>query len=240
MPITKREEDIIRQSFQPKSWNDVKTHDSWSVFKIMAEFVDGMEKMSKIGPCVAIFGSARTKPEDKYYKITEEIAAKLTKLGFGVLTGGGPGIMEAGNKGAKEAGGSSAGLSIVLPFEDKPNDYIDHDKNMRFNYFFVRKNIFMRYAQGYIVMPGGFGTLDELSEALTLIQTEKLCDFPVILVGKDYWQGLIDWFHNTLEKENMISSQDFDIFHVVDTADEAVKVIEDFYRRFSVKTNLEL
>ncbi|MBR4390636.1 MAG: TIGR00730 family Rossman fold protein [Bacteroidales bacterium] len=240
MPITEREEQIIRQSFQPKSWNDVKTHDSWSVFKIMAEFVDGMEKMSKIGPCVAIFGSARTKPDDKYYKLTEDIARGITELGFGVITGGGPGIMEAGNKGAKEAGGTSVGLEIVLPFEGKCNDYVDFDKNIRFNYFFVRKNIFMRYAQGYIAMPGGFGTLDEMSEALTLIQTEKLSDFPVVLVGKDYWQGLIDWFHNTMLKEKMINEEDFDIFHVVDTAEEAVQVIKDFYDRFNVKTNLNL
>ena len=240
MPITEREENIIRQSFQPKSWNDVKTHDSWSVFKIMAEFVESMEKMSKMGPCVAIFGSARTKPHEKYYKMTEEIASKITKLGFGVITGGGPGIMEAGNKGAKEAGGLSVGLEIVLPFEAKGNDYIDYDKSMRFDYFFVRKTIFMRYAQGYIVMPGGFGTLDEMTEAITLIQTEKLSDFPIVLVGKDYWQGLVDWFHNTMEREHMVSKQDFDIFHLVDTADEAVKIIEDFYRRFSVKPNLEL
>ena len=148
--------------------------------------------------------------------------------------------MEAGNKGAKEAGGTSVGLEILLPFEGKCNDYVDADKNIRFNYFFVRKNIFMRYAQGYIAMPGGFGTLDEMSEALTLIQTEKLSDFPVVLVGKDYWQGLIDWFRNTMLKDNMINEEDFTIFHVVDTAEEAVKVIEDFYRRFTVKPNLEL
>jgi uncharacterized protein (TIGR00730 family) len=240
MPITEREEKIIRQSFQPKSWNDIKTHDSWSVFKIMAEFVDGMEKMSNIGPCVAIFGSARTKPGEKYYEMAVDIARGITKLGFGVITGGGPGIMEAGNKGAQEGGGTSVGLEIMLPFEGKCNDYVDFDKNIRFNYFFVRKNIFMRYAQGYIAMPGGFGTLDEMSEALTLIQTEKLCDFPVVLVGKDYWQGLLDWFRNTLLPEHMINEEDFDIFHVVDTAEDAVKVIEDFYNRYSVKPNLEL
>ena len=227
MPITEREEKIIRQSFQPKAWNNVKAHDSWSVFKIMAEFVDGMEKMSKIGPCVAIFGSARTKPGEKYYEMAVDIARGITKLGFGVITGGGPGIMEAGNKGAQEGGGTSVGLEIMLPFEGKCNDYVDFDKNIRFNYFFVRKNIFMRYAQGYIAMPGGFGTLDEMSEALTLIQTEKLCDF-------------LDWFRNTLLPEHMINEEDFDIFHVVDTAEDAVKVIEDFYNRYSVKPNLEL
>ena len=238
--ITDREEKIIRQSFQPKVWSEVKAHDSWSVFKIMGEFVEGMEKLAKIGPCVAIFGSARTKPDDPYYKLAYEVAEKITHLGFGVITGGGPGIMEAANKGAQEAGGPSAGLDIVLPFEGKCNDYIDRDKNICFNYFFVRKTLFMRYAQGYIVMPGGFGTLDELSEAITLIQTEKLSDFPVILVGSEYWQGLLDWFRNTLQKENMISEDDFKIFHVVDTADEAVSIIEEFYNRFSVKPNLEL
>lgn len=237
MPITKREEEIIRKSFQPKTWNDVKTHDSWSVFKIMAEFVSGMEKMSQIGPCVAIFGSARTKPGDRYYEMAREIAGKITKLGFGVLTGGGPGIMEAANRGAQESGGASAGIDIVLPFEAKCNDYIDRDKNVCCDYFFVRKTLFMRYAQGYIAMPGGLGTLDEISEAITLIQTEKLSDFPIILVGKDYWQGLIDWFSNTLLAEKMISASDFDIFHVVDTADEAVKIIEDFYNKYAVKPN---
>lgn len=237
MPITKREEEIIRKSFQPKTWNDVKTHDSWSVFKIMAEFVTGMEKMSQIGPCVAIFGSARTKPGERYYELAREIAGKITKLGFGVLTGGGPGIMEAANRGAQECGGTSAGIDIKLPFEAKCNDYIDHDKNVSCDYFFVRKTLFMRYAQGYIVMPGGFGTIDEMSEAITLIQTEKLSDFPIILVGKDYWQGLIDWLRNTALAEQMISESDFSIFHVVDTADEAVAIINDFYNKYAVKTN---
>ena len=240
MPINKKEERIIQESFQQKSWNDIKTRNSWSVFKIMAEFVNGMEKLFQIGPCVAILGSARTKPEDKYYKMAEEIAQKITNLGFGVITGGGPGIMEAGNKGAKESGGKSIGLVIQLPFESKGNDYIDYDKSIEFDYFFVRKTIFMRYAQGYIVMPGGFGTLDELSEAITLIQTEKLSDFPIILVGKEYWKGLLDWFHNTMFKENMVSEEDFQIFHVVDTADEAVQIIEAFYNQYSIKPNFEI
>ena len=240
MPINKKEERINQESFQQKSWNDIKTRNSWSVFKIMAEFVNGMEKLFQIGPCVAILGSARTKPEDKYYKMAEEIAQKITNLGFGVITGGGPGIMEAGNKGAKESGGKSIGLVIQLPFESKGNDYIDYDKSIEFDYFFVRKTIFMRYAQGYIVMPGGFGTLDELSEAITLIQTEKLSDFPIILVGKEYWKGLLDWFHNTMFKENMVSEEDFQIFHVVDTADEAVQIIEAFYNQYSIKPNFEI
>ena len=178
------EEEIIRRSFRRKWWNDVKTTSSWSVFKIMAEFVQSFEKLSEVGPCVAIFGSARTLPDDKYYKDAVEIAKRLTKIGFGIITGGGPGIMEAGNKGAKEGGGASVGLNIKLPFEQSANPYIDYDKLIDYDYFFVRKTIFMKYAQGYIAMPGGFGTLDELSEALTLIQTNKLVSFPVILYGK--------------------------------------------------------
>lgn len=237
MPITEKDEQIIRNSFHPRSWNDIKTHDSWSVFKIMAEFVEGMEKMSRIGPCVAIFGSARTKPGDKYYEMAVEIAEKLTDYGFGIITGGGPGIMEAGNKGAQKGGGISVGLNINLPFEQHFNPYIDHDKNIEFEYFFVRKTIFMRYAQGYIAMPGGFGTLDELSEAITLIQTNKMVDFPVVLVGKEYWKGLIDWFKKTLLKDGMIAEEDFDIFHIVDTADDAVKIIKEFYKKYAVKPN---
>ena len=235
--ITQEEEAIIRSSFHPKSWNDIKTHNAWSVFKIMAEFVDGMEKLSHTGPCVAIFGSARTNPGDKYYEMAVEIAKKLGDFGFGIITGGGPGIMEAGNKGASECGATSVGLNINLPFEQHFNPYIDHDKNITFDYFFVRKTIFMRYAQGYIALPGGFGTLDELSEAITLIQTNKMVDFPVVLVGKDYWKGLIDWFRKTMLKENMIKEDDFEIFHVVDTADDAVNVITDFYKKYAIKPN---
>lgn len=235
--ITKEEEKTIRASFKQKSWNDVKTNNSWSVFKIMGEFVNGFEKLSQIGPCVAIFGSARTKPENKYYQLTEEIAYNLTRRGFGIITGGGPGIMEAGNKGAQEGGGKSVGLNIILPFEQSSNPYIDHDKSIDFDYFFVRKTMFMRYAQGYVVMPGGFGTLDELSEAITLIQTNKLVDFPVVLVGRDYWGGLIDWFKNTLLEEKMISPDDLDLFHVVDTADEVVEIIEQFYNTYAIKPN---
>lgn len=235
--ITNHEEKIIRRSFQQKTWNDTKTHDSWSVFKIMAEFVEGYEKMSKIGPCVAIFGSARTNPEDKYYKMASDIAEDLTKLGFGIITGGGPGIMEAGNLGAQRGNGTSVGLNIVLPHEQHCNPYIDADKNINFDYFFIRKTIFMRYAQGYIVMPGGFGTLDELSEAITLIQTNKMVDFPIVLVGKDYWSGLVEWFRNTMLPNRMIKEEDFEIFHLVDSKEEAVKVIEDFYNKYAVKPN---
>jgi len=237
MPITEKEEQIIHDSFHPKSWNDIKSHDSWSVFKIMAEFVQGMEKMARNGPCVAIFGSARTQPDDKYYQMAVEIAEKLTDYGFGIITGGGPGIMEAGNKGAKKGGGTSIGLNIRLPFEQHFNPYIDSDKNIEFEYFFVRKTIFMRYAQGYIAMPGGFGTLDELSEAITLVQTNKMVKFPIVLVGKEYWKGLIDWFKKTMLKNAMIKEEDFEIFQIVDTADDAVRIIKDFYKKYAIKPN---
>ncbi len=231
------EEQIIRNSFRRKWWNDVKTNNSWSVFKVMSEFVQSYEKLMEVGPCVAIFGSARTAPEDKYYKAAVEIADKLSRKGFGIITGGGPGIMEAGNKGAKQGGGASVGLNINLPFEQSANQHIDADKLISYDYFFVRKTIFMKYAQGYIAMPGGFGTLDELSEALTLIQTNKLVSFPVILYGKDYWKGLLDWFKDTLLTHGMISPGDFDIYQVVDTPDEAVAIIEEFYNKYAPKPN---
>ena len=201
----------------------------------MAEFVEGMEKMSRTGPCVAIFGSARTQPGDKYYEMSVEIAEKLADYGFGIITGGGPGIMEAGNKGAQQGGATSVGLNINLPFEQHSNPHIDPDKNILFDYFFVRKTIFMRYAQGFIAMPGGFGTLDELSEAIKLLQTNNMVEFPVVLVGSEYWKGLIDWFRKTLLTNKMVSEADFEIFHVVDTADEAVKIIKDFYQKYAIK-----
>ncbi len=235
--ISNEEEKIIRRSFSPKWWNDVETRNCWNTFKIMSEFVQSYDKLAKIGPCVAIFGSARTKPQNKYYKAAVEIAERLTKIGFGVITGGGPGIMEAGNRGAKQGGGPSVGLNINLPFEQHSNPYIDSDKSINYDYFFVRKTIFMQYAQGFVVMPGGFGTLDELSEALTLIQTDKLVDFPIIFYGKEYWQGLLDWFRNTLLKEKMISPEDMDLFKVVDTPEEAVAIIEDFYNKYAPKPN---
>nr|MBA3900127.1 TIGR00730 family Rossman fold protein [Bacteroidota bacterium] len=167
-------EDKIRRAFAEKDWNEIKVADSWQIFKVMAEFVSGFEKMAKIGPCVSIFGSARTKPDHAYYKLAEEIAFKLTKEGYGVITGGGPGIMEAANKGAQAGGGKSVGLNIDLPFEQFSNPYIDPDKLITFDYFFVRKLMFIKYAQGFVVLPGGFGTLDELFESLTLIQTLKI------------------------------------------------------------------
>ncbi len=216
----KNYDDQIRSAFEDKNWNDIKASDSWTIFKIMSEFVEGFEKMGRIGPCVSIFGSARTKPENKYYQMAEEIAFKLVKEGYGVITGGGPGIMEAANKGAKRGEGKSVGLNITLPFEQKPNDFIDIDKSINFDYFFVRKTIFLKYSQGFIAMPGGFGTIDEMFEALTLVQTNKIAKFPVVLVGKSYWEGLLAWIKSTmLEEEHNISPEDLNLFVIVDTAE---------------------
>ena len=207
-----------------------KSHDSWSVFKIMGELVEGYEKLSQLGPCVSIFGSARTKPEDKYYKKTIEISESIVKLGLGIITGGGPGIMEAANKGAQKAGGVSVGLNIDLPFEQTHNEFIDSDKIIDFDYFFVRKVMFVRYAQAFVVMPGGFGTLDELFEAITLIQTNKIERFPVILYGSDFWSGCVDWIKNTVSKKfNNVSTNEILLFEVVDTKDEIIDILKDFY-----------
>lgn len=231
-------EDKIKEAFEPKNWNEIRTNDSWAIFKIMSEFVNGYETLSRIGPCVSIFGSARTREDHKFYDLAQEIAFKLTQQGFGVITGGGPGIMEAGNKGAQRGGGTSVGLNIDLPFEQHNNPYIDHDKNLNFDYFFVRKVMFVKYSQGFIVLPGGFGTMDELFEAITLIQTFKIARFPIVLVGKDFWSGLIDWIKSVvLQRENNVSPEDLDLFKLVDTADEAVKVIVDFYARYMLKPN---
>lgn len=236
--MTHDKEEKIRRAFATKETREVMASDSWKIFKIMSEFVNGFERMQQIGPCVSIFGSARTKPENKYYKLAEEIAFKLTQEGYGVITGGGPGIMEAANKGAKRGGGNSVGLNINLPFEQKPNDYIDRDKSIDFNYFFVRKTVFLKYSQGFIGMPGGFGTIDELFESLTLVQTNKIAEFPVVLVGREYWEGLIDWIKKTmLHQEHNINESDLDLFKIVDTADEAVKHIVDFYSKYMLKPN---
>jgi uncharacterized protein (TIGR00730 family) len=232
------EDERIKKAFQRKDWPEIKESDSWATFKIMDEFVEGFEKMSKIVPCVSIFGSARTQADSPYYLLSEEIARKLVHAGFGVITGGGPGIMEAGNKGAFEAGGKSVGLGIELPFEHYFNKYVDRDKNINFDYFFVRKVMFVKYAQGFIAMPGGFGTLDELFESLTLIQTHKVAQFPVVLVGTDFWGGLIDWIRTVmLEKEKNISAEDMFLFKLVDTAEDAVNYILDYYAEMSIKPN---
>lgn len=234
---TEDEEKLIRKAFEHKDWNEIRSEDSWMVFKIMAEFVEAMEKMSRIGPCVSIFGSARTKEEDKYYKTAFDIAARLVRHGYGVITGGGPGIMEAGNRGAHSEGGKSVGLNIDLPFEQHDNPYIDQDKLLNFDYFFIRKVMFVKYSQGFIVMPGGFGTLDEMFEAITLIQTKKIGAFPIVLVGKDYWSGLFNWVKDVLIREETISEEDLDLIKIVETPEQAVAAIDEFYSQYLLSPN---
>ena len=232
------EDKKIRRALKQKSWNAIKTSDSWQIFKIMSEFVEGFESLSKIGPCVSVFGSARTKPDNIYYVQAEEIGYLLTQKGYGVITGGGPGIMEAANKGAKRGQGKSVGLNIELPFEQSHNEFIDNDKLLNFDYFFVRKVMFIKYAQGFIVLPGGVGTLDELFEAITLIQTGKIGKFPIVLIGSSYWFGIIDWIKEVmLAKEGNISAEDLDLFQIVDTPSEAVDIIEKFYQKYTLKPN---
>ncbi len=232
------EEKVIQDKLKQKTWNEIRTNDSWAIFKIMSEFVNGYETMARIGPCVTIFGSARIKPEHEYYKLAEKIAYKISKAGYGVITGGGPGIMEAGNKGAHHGGGTSVGLNIELPFEQHFNPYIDKDKNLNFDYFFVRKVIFVKYSQGFVVMPGGFGTLDEMFEALTLIQTKKIGKFPIILVGSSFWAGLIDWIKAVLvEQERTVNAEDLNLFKVVDTADEVLETLDNFYKKYNLSPN---
>ena len=226
-----------------KEWAAIKGENSWTMFKVIAEFVNGFETMNKLGPCVSIFGSARTKPGEKYYELAVDMAASLVKEGFGIITGGGPGIMEAGNKGAYDAGGLSVGLNIDLPFEQSHNPWIDPDKNMNYDYFFVRKVMFVKYAQAFVVMPGGFGTLDELFEVLTLIQTNKISAVPVILVGSDFWGGMNEWIVNTmLEQHGNISAKDMDLIPIVDTCEEVCEIINKFYEAEgnSIKPNYEL
>ena len=228
----------MKKESHHKGWNEIKTNDSWAIFKIVGEFVNGYEKLSRIGPCVSIFGSARTKPDHKYYKLAEEVASKIVNHGYGVITGGGPGIMEAGNKGAYLAGGTSVGLNIELPFEQHDNPYIDHDKSLDFDYFFVRKVMFVKYSQGFVVMPGGFGTLDELFEAITLIQTNKIEKFPIVLVSGEFWGGLLDWIKETLlAKFSNISEGDLDLIHVVDTPDEVINILDNFYKKYDLSPN---
>jgi len=228
----------MRRDHEHKAWNEIKTNDSWAIFKIMGEFVEGFEKMSLIGPCVSIFGSARTKPNEKYYNLASDIAKAIVEAGYGIITGGGPGIMEAGNRGAHLASGTSVGLNIDLPFEQHDNPYIDSDKNLDFDYFFVRKVMFVKYSQGFVVMPGGFGTLDELFEAITLIQTHKIEVFPIIMVGTEFWSGLIDWIKSTLvEKFGNISATDLDLIHLVDTKEEVIEILNSFYNKYDLSPN---
>ncbi len=227
----------MRKEKHHKGWNEIKTNDSWAIFKIMGEFVNGFEKMSEIGPCVTIFGSARTKEDANYYELTVNVAKKVSEAGYGIITGGGPGIMEAGNKGAHLAGGTSVGLNIELPFEQNDNPYIDDDKSLDFDYFFVRKVMFVKYSQAFVVLPGGFGTLDELFEALTLIQTNKIGKFPIILVGISFWKGLINWIKDTMLDAGNISETDLDLIRIVDTEEEVVEIIDAFYKGHTLSPN---
>jgi uncharacterized protein (TIGR00730 family) len=220
-----------------KNWNEIKTNDSWALFKIMSEFVEGYEKMSAIGPCISIFGSARTPEDHPTYKLTVAISEAIARSGYGIISGGGPGIMEAANRGAQNAGGTSVGLNINLPFEQQSNPYIDQDKLIDFQYFFVRKVMFVKYAQGFVVMPGGVGTLDEFFEAFTLLQTSKVAKYPIILVGTSYWNGLIDWIKSTLLAEKNISPEDLDFFVVVDTVEEVMDNLNQFYIKENFKPN---
>jgi len=220
-----------------KKWKFTKKDDSWSIFKIMGEFVDGYKTLHAIGPSISIFGSARTKPDNKYYKLAEEIASEIVSRGYGVITGGGPGIMEAANKGANKNKGKSVGLCIDLPFE-VPNEFIDIDKLLKFDYFFVRKVMFIRYSQGFVVMPGGFGTLDEVFEAATLIQTKQTEKFPIILVGSEYWGGVVDWIKETLVLENNnINKEDLELFKIADTKEEVIDFLEDFHNNYEFSPN---
>lgn len=236
--ISHQSEQKIKKAFKRKGWSEVKANDSWAIFKIMSEFVQGFEALQRIRPCVSIFGSARTTPDMKEYQLAEEIGYLLTTKGYGIITGGGPGIMEAGNKGAHRGGGTSVGLNIDLPFEQHSNPYIDPDKNIDFDFFFVRKVMFVKYSQGFVVLPGGFGTLDELFEALTLIQTHKIGRFPIVLVGREFWSGLLDWITDTvLKKAGNIGETDLNLVRVVDTAQEAAEEIERFYAKYMLKPN---
>jgi hypothetical protein len=221
-----------------RRWSESKAHSSWQIFKIMAEFVDGFETLAKIGPCISVFGSARTQPGHAYYELTVDVARKLAEEGFGIISGGGPGVMEAANKGAQLGGGKSVGLNIELPFEQHANPFIDRDANLHFEYFFVRKVMFTKYSQGFVMMPGGFGTMDEFFEVATLIQTGKMSPVPLILVGSQYWGGLMDWMQETmLQKSNNISAADLDLLKVVDTPEEVVEHVLQFYTKHPLEPN---
>ena len=215
----------------PDNYRSDNSGDLWSVFKIMGEFVEGYDKLLKIGPCVSIFGSARTKPGDKYYELASEFAGLLTSKGFGVITGGGPGIMEAANKGASEKKGKSVGVGIQLPHEQGINQYVDPHYSINFHYFFVRKVMFVKYAQALVVFPGGFGTLDEFFESLTLVQTNKITQIPIVLFGTEYWKGLTEWIEGTMTEWGTISEKDRNLFKLTDNCEEGVEYICDFYRK---------
>ncbi|MCE3007896.1 MAG: TIGR00730 family Rossman fold protein [Bacteroidetes bacterium] len=231
--MNKSRDGYLPNTFASKTrdWKDRRVVDTWQIFKIIAEFVEGFEKLSKIGPCVSIFGSARSKPDSPEYLLTVEVAKALADNGYGIITGGGPGVMEAGNKGAQAGNAHSVGLNIELPFEQEYNPYIDKDLLIEFDYFFVRKVMFVKYAQGFVVMPGGFGTMDELFEALTLIQTYKIDRFPIVLMDSSYWKGLLEWIQNTLLARKFVSPEDLDLMVVADTAAEVVDILNQFYSK---------
>ncbi len=220
-----------------EAWQQSRVKDLWRIFRVMSEFVDGFETLSRLGPCVSIFGSARTPPGDPYYQMAEDVAARLVEAKYGVITGGGPGIMEAANKGAHQAGGVSVGLNIVIPHEQSANPYIDRDKLINFDFFFVRKVMFIKYAQGFIVLPGGYGTLDEFFEAITLIQTGKSTRFPIILMGTQYWQGLIGWIESVMMESAYIGRDERELFTITDDPAEAVAIIDAFYREHAITPN---
>lgn len=226
-------DEINRKKHKTKEWNEIKAmkaSNSWTVFKVIAEFVDGYERLNKIDPCISIFGSARTKPDTPHYDLARKVAGMLVQEGYGIITGGGPGIMEAANRGAKENGGTSVGLNIDLPFEQGFNPYIDVDKVFNFNYFFIRKVMFVKYAQAFVVLPGGFGTMDELFEVLTLVQTKKIEKIPVILMGTDFWAGMLKWVKTSLlEDYATISPNDLDLLPCTDSPEEVVRIINEFY-----------
>ena len=230
--MTEKNEEKIRKAFRQKDWNDIKASDSWQIFKIMSEFVDDFERMSRIGPCVSIFGSARTKPQNHLYKEAEETGRLLAKAGLAVITGGGPGIMEAGNKGAFEAGGTSVGLNITLPQEQEANRY--QTLSLDFHYFYARKVMFVKYATAFVCFPGGYGTLDEFFEIMTLSQTLKKEAFPIILFGRDYWSGLVNWIRDILIP-SFIDGEDIDIFKLVDTPAEAVKLVKQGVKKHGLR-----
>ena len=211
------------------SKEDFTKEDPWRVFRIMSEFVDGFEVLSQVGKAVSIFGSSRLESGNKYYKLAEETAYLLAKEGYAIITGSGPGLMEAANKGAKRAKGQSIGLNIQIPHEQKSNKYVD--TLLDFRYFFVRKVMFVKYAKAFVIMPGGFGTLDELFESLNLIQTERIGVFPVVMLGKEYWKGMLDWLHHTALRQGNLSRQDLDILQVVDEPKEVVRIIKNFYAK---------
>jgi len=220
----------------PRSWTDFKASSSWLMFKIMSEFVDGFERMDKMNPCVCVFGSARTKPGTPYYEKTVSLSQSLAKEGFGIITGGGPGIMEAANKGAWMEKATSVGLNIELPHEQGANPYIDKDKIFNFKYFYVRKVMFLKYSQAVVLMPGGFGNMDEMFETLTLVQTGKIERIPIILFGSEYWKGLLDWMKSTMcDQEHNINPADLEMMHVTDDPSEVIKIINDHYMETSLK-----